>query len=195
MYYVRTIEDKVRLPPNLFKSNLREAITRLLRENYERRIFKELGFVIAVYDADVESEGLVIPGDASAYYKVRFEALTFLPHVNEVYNAEIKDLVDFGAFASIGPIQGLVHISQFGPDKFSHNKKLKKITSRSGKKSIKKGDKCVVKVSTVSLKSNINDTKIGLTMRSDGLGKDEWIEESKKKSPPPKKTEKTEDKK
>lgn len=183
MYYVKEIEDKVRVVPELFKEKTIDAVNRILRKEYERRVFKDFGVVLAVYDTEILSDGLVIPGDASAYYKVKFNALTFMPHVNEVYDAEIKDLVDFGAFASLGPLQGLVHISQIGNEKFYHNKKLKKISSKSGKRSLKKGDRAIVKVSTVSLKVNISDTKIGLTMRAPGLGKDEWKEEKKPKKP------------
>lgn len=179
MYYVKEIEDKVRVTPDLFKEKTKNAVNRILRNEYERRMFKDFGVVLAVFDTDILSDGLVIPGDAGAYYRVKFKALTFMPYINEVYETEIKDLVDFGAFASLGPLQGLVHISQIGNEKFFHNKKLKKISSKSGKKSVKKGDACLIKVSTVSLKMNMSDTKIGLTMRAPGLGKPEWFIEQK----------------
>jgi len=176
MYYVKEIEDKIRLPPDEFKSEREEVIARILREQYERRLFKELGFVISLFDVKISGDGLVIPGDGAAYYTVKFNLLTFMPYVNEVYYAEIKDLVDFGAFAGIGPIQGLIHISQLASEKFSYNKKAKKIVSRSGKLSVKKGDKCMVKISTVSMKATVADTRIGLTMRPQGLGRIEWVE-------------------
>ncbi|MFA5050284.1 MAG: DNA-directed RNA polymerase [Candidatus Micrarchaeia archaeon] len=183
MFYINEIEDKVRVTPEFFKEKPKEAITRILREEYERRVYRDLGVIIVVFDTVVEGDGLVIPGDASAYYDVKFKALTFMPYVNEVYETEIKDVVDFGAFCLLGPLQGLTHISQIGQDKFLFNKKLKKLSSKNGKRSIKKGDKGLVKISTVSLKSNISETKIGLTMRSPGLGKLEWIEEENEKKP------------
>lgn len=181
MFYVNEIEDKVRVTPEFFKEKPKEAITRILREEYERRVYRDLGVIVVVFDTEVQGDGLVIPGDAAAYYDVKFKALTFMPYVNEVYETEIKDIVDFGAFCSLGPIQGLAHISQIGQDKFMFNKKLKKLASKNGKKSLKKGDRGIVKISTVSLKSNISETKIGLTMRSPGLGKTEWVEEEKPK--------------
>ena len=110
MYYTKVIEDKVRVKPELFKEDIIKAINRILREEYERRIIKPLGMVLAVFDTELLSDGIIVPGDASAYYRVKFKVLTFVPYVNEVYEAEIKDLVDFGAFASIGPLQGLIHI-------------------------------------------------------------------------------------
>jgi len=193
MYYVKTIEDKVRVAPEFFKEKTPDAVQRILRDSYERRLFKELGIVLSVFNTEITSKGIVIPGDGAAYYTVKFNALTFTPMVNEVYDIDVVDLVDFGAFVSIGPIQGLVHISQISPEKFSCNKKLKKLVSKSGKKSVKKGDTYVAKVSTVSLKANISETKVGITMRPTGLGKPEWYEDTRKKVKP--KEEAKEDKK
>jgi DNA-directed RNA polymerase subunit E' len=181
MYYMNVVEDRVRVPPDMFGSKIEDAVLRILRDKYERRIFKDMGMVLVVDEAKVAGEGVVIPGDAGAYYSVKFNALSFLPVVNEVYKAEIKEIVEFGAFASIGPFQGLIHISQIGKDKYYYDKKSKALTSRAAKKSIKKGDMVLIKVSTVSLKPSIADTKIGLTMRPDGLGKEEWLEKAEKK--------------
>jgi DNA-directed RNA polymerase subunit E' len=191
MYYVKTINDRVRIPPNMFGSDIKDAMNSILRERYEGRIYKDMGIVLAVNNSKVLSEGVVIPGDGGAYYSVQFEALTFYPTVNEVYKAEIKEIVEFGAFSSIGPFQGLLHVSQIDREKFFYDKKSKTLGSKALKRNLKKGDEVLAKVSTVSLKSTSSDTKIGLTMRPDGLGKPEWLEE---KAAPPKKKEKAEKK-
>jgi len=193
MYYMKTLEDRIRVPPSLFGSQIEDAVQSILRDRYEGRIYKDLGVVLSVNNAKVVSEGLVIPGDSGAYYSVRFEALTFYPVVNEVYKAEIKEIVEFGAFASIGPFQGLLHVSQIDKEKFYYDKKSKTLGSKVLKRSIKKGDEVLVKVSTVSMKSTSSDTKIGLTMRPDGLGKPEWLEQKTKKAA--KKEDKKEEKK
>ncbi|MFH0884227.1 MAG: DNA-directed RNA polymerase [Candidatus Micrarchaeota archaeon] len=182
MYFMKTMEDRIRVPPSLFGSQIEDAVQSILRDRYEGRIFKDLGVVLSVNKAKVVSEGLVIPGDSGAYYTVQFEALTFYPVVNEVYKAEIKEIVEFGAFASIGPFQGLLHVSQIDKEKFYYDKKSKTLGSKVLKRSIKKGDEVLVKVSTVSMKSTSSDTKIGLTMRPDGLGKPEWLEQKAKKA-------------
>ncbi len=178
MYYELNAEDTVRVPPNMLVMNLNEAITKILREKYERRIFRELGMVIAIEDVKAEEQGAVIPGDGGIYYKVNFNAISFLPHVNEVFLGKVKEIVEFGAFASIGPLDGLIHISQIGNEKFFYDKKTKALSTKRGK-TLKTGDDIVLKVSTVSLKSTTSDTKIGLTMRSDGLGVSRWKKEKK----------------
>ncbi len=181
MYYLNKITDRVRVPPEMFGSKLEDAVLRLLRDRYERRIFKDMGIILSINDASISSAGIVIPGDAGAYYSVEFDALTFNPAINEVYKAEIKEIVEFGAFASIGPFQGLIHISQIGREKYYYDKKSKALTSKVARKGVKKGDIVLVKVSTVSLKPTTTDTKIGLSMRPDGLGKEEWLVKDEQK--------------
>jgi len=180
MYYMKTIEDKIQVPPAMFGSDLEDAVVNLLRKKFERRIYKDIGIVLSIDSAEIANDGVVLPGDSEVYYNVSFEALTFLPQVNEVYQAEVKEIVEFGAFASVGPLQGLLHVSQLGSDKFYYDKKAKTLGAKSEKKVVKKADDLLIKVSTVSLKSTYADTKIGLTMRPDGLGKQEWMDEKKK---------------
>jgi DNA-directed RNA polymerase subunit E' len=192
MYHIKTIADRVRVPASMFGSEMEDAVRTILRDRYEGRIFKELGIVLSVDNPTVLSEGLVIPGDSGAYFTVQFEALTFYPVVNEVYRAEVKEIVEFGAFASIGPFQGLLHVSQIDKEKFYYDKKAKTLGSKVLKRTIKKGDEIIVKVSTVSMKATSADTKIGLTMRPDGLGKPEWLEQKAGKKEKPKKEEKKE---
>ena len=191
MYNIKTIEDRIRVPPEMFGSELEDAVQRILRERYEGRIYKDMGIVLSIDKPKVLTEGTVIPGDSGAYYTVSFEALTFIPVVNEVYRAEVKEIVEFGAFASIGPFQGLLHVSQIGKEKYYYDKKSKTLSSREAGRNVKKGDEVLVKVSTVSLKSTSSDTQIGLTMRPDGLGKPEWL---KPKKAAPAKAEKSEKK-
>ncbi len=187
MYYKTTVEEKVRLPPKLLAMKLNDAVTKMLREKYERRIVRDLGLVIAVEDVDVGGDGAVIPGDGGIYYDAKFDAITFMPYVNEVYNGEVKEIVEFGAFASIGPLDALIHISQIGNEKYMYDKKSKSLTTRKGS-SLKKGDKVTVKISTVSLRATTSDTKIGLTMRADGLGPEKEKRAAKKaKAAKPKK--------
>ena len=178
MYYELKAEDTVRVPPSMLVMKLKDAITKILREKYERRLFRDLGMIVAVEDVDVGEQGTVIPGDGGIYYKVQFNALSFLPHVNEVFAGQVREIVEFGAFASIGPLDGLVHISQIGNEKFFYDKKTKALSTKRGT-TLKKGDGVLLKVSTVSLKGTTTDTKIGLTMRSEGLGVMRWEKEKK----------------
>lgn len=171
MYKIVTFAESVRVPPNLFGMKIPEAALQMLREQYERTVNRELGVVVALMEARVEGEGRIIPGDGAAYFDVRCDALVFSPEVNEVIDGEVTEIVEFGAFVRLGPIDGLVHVSQIANDYFTYDKRNGYLVGRETKKVLKKGDKVRAKIATVSLKDSIPASKIALTMRPEGLGK------------------------
>jgi DNA-directed RNA polymerase subunit E' len=182
MYFVLTCKDKVRLPAQYFSMKLEDSLSQILREKYERRIDKDAGMVLALWNVKPDGDGVVIAGDNAAYYDVNFDVLAYHPLVNEIVETEVSEIVEFGAFLQLGPMEGLVHLSQIANDFLTYNKKTASFTGRESKKTLKKGDHVFAKISTVSMKSSIPETKVGLTMRPDGLGKDEWL--SAKKAAP-----------
>ncbi len=174
MYYEVTLVDRVRVPPRMFEMERDEAIRHLLQEKYARTIQRDFGFVIEVLSAKALSKGIVIPGDPNIYYDVEFKLLVFSLEVNEVFKGKVSEVMEFGAFVNIGPFEGLLHVSQIGREKFIYNKRSKSLSDPKGKLVLKKGDTVFVKCSTVSMRSS-SDVKISLTMRDDGLGKEEWL--------------------
>jgi DNA-directed RNA polymerase subunit E' len=95
--------------------------------------------------------------------------------MQELCLGRIKDILDFGAFLTIGPIEGMIHLSQSMDDYVSFSKE-KTLQGRDSKRSLKIGDTCRARVVAVSYKDLANP-KIALTMRQVGLGKLEWIPE------------------
>ena len=181
MYRVSTISDMVRVPPQYFSAEINSTIVNLLREKYERRVDKDLGIVLSLWNVKDVSEGTVIPGDGASYHKVTFDALSFMPEVNEVFEGDVSEVVDFGVFVRMGPLDGLVHLSQITNDFLSFDKKSQAFIGKESKKTLKKGDPVRAKISTVSLKGTITETRTGLTMRPEGLGKLEWIVKKQEK--------------
>ena len=121
------------------------------------------------------SDGHILPGDPSTHHDVTFDLLTFRIKLEEVVVGEVSETLDFGGFVRIGPIDGLVHLSQITSDFVSFDRKTNTFTSKNTGKSLKKGDKVYAKISTISMKGTTKDAKIALTMRPEGLGKLEWI--------------------
>lgn len=172
---------------------LEDSLSQILREKYERRIDKDAGIVLALWNVKPDGDGVVIAGDNAAYYNVAFDVLAYHPLVNEIVETDVSEIVEFGAFLQLGPMEGLVHLSQIANDFLTYNKKTASFTGRESKKNLKKGDHVFAKISTVSMKGSIPETKVGLTMRPDGLGKDEWL--SAKKAAPEETEKKKEGKK
>jgi DNA-directed RNA polymerase subunit E' len=135
--------------------------------------------VIDVSQVDDIREGIIIPGDGASYYETEFELLTFKPELQEVVPGKIKDIADFGAFFTLGPTEGMIHVSQTMDD-FVSFAKDKVLTGKQTKRALKVGDKCKARIIAVSYKDPTNP-KLGLTMRQPGLGKLEWIKEDTQK--------------
>ncbi|MFH1439404.1 MAG: DNA-directed RNA polymerase [Candidatus Woesearchaeota archaeon] len=180
MYYKLKIEDHIRVSPRLFGDDTNSAIQKQIREKFDGYISKELGTVIDVSDIDKAEQGIVIPGDGAAYYKTTFNLLTFKPDLQEVVFGKVKDIADFGAFLSIGPIDGMIHISQTMDDFVSFSKD-KVLLGKESKRSLKTGDVCRARIIAISYKDPSNP-KLGMTMRQHGLGKVDWIDEEEKKT-------------
>jgi DNA-directed RNA polymerase subunit E' len=178
MFYKIQIKDHIRVPPKLFSLSRQESVLNRIKAEYDGYISKDLGIVIDVSKVNEIREGIIIPGDGASYYETEFELLTFRPELQEVLPGRIKDIADFGAFVSIGPIEGMIHISQTMDD-FVSFAKDKVLTGKDSKRSLKVGDKCRTRIIAVSFKDPTSP-KLGLTMRQPGLGKLEWIEEDQK---------------
>jgi DNA-directed RNA polymerase subunit E' len=189
MFYKVKLKDHIRVAPDKFGLGLRQAIVSEVKNKYAGFISKDLGMVIDVSDLDHIGDGVIIPGDGAAYYDTSFELLTFEPEVQEVVKGKIKEIAEFGVFFSMGPIDGMIHISQTMNDFVSFSKD-KVLQGKDGKRSLKINDQCRARIIAVSYKDLANP-KLGLTMRQAGLGKEEWIDqdllkESKEPSSEPK---------
>jgi len=97
--------------------------------------------------------------------------------------AKVIDLTAFGAFLRFGPIDGLVHVSQVTDDFMSYNDKVGILAGKTSKKTLKKGDIVTARIIAISVKDNVTESKINLTMRQTGLGREDWYKEEKDKKP------------
>ncbi len=175
MFYKTELKDHIRVPPNLFNLPLEDAVVKRIKTKYSGYISKDLGIVIDVSGVKEIGEGIIIPGDGASYYDVAFELLTYKPEMQEIVVGKIKDIAEFGAFINIGPIDGMIHISQTMDDFVSFSKD-KTLTGKESKRILKVGDICRARIIAVSFKDVLNP-KLGLTMRQSGLGRPDWIKE------------------
>ncbi|MEK7790076.1 MAG: DNA-directed RNA polymerase, partial [Deltaproteobacteria bacterium] len=171
---------------------LEEAITKRVKAKYSGFISKDLGIVIDVAGVKEIGEGVIIAGDGASYYNTSFELLAFKPEMQEIVLGNIKDIAEFGAFINIGPIDGMIHISQTMDDFVSFSKD-KTLSGKESKRSLRVNDICRARIIAVSFKDVLNP-KLGLTMRQQGLGRLDWIKEEPEEKAP-KKEEAKEEKK
>ena len=175
MYQIIEIEDTVRVPPGMFGDALEKVLRQLLAEKYEGKLDRDIGSIVLVIDAKTDGIGKVIPGDGAAYYDAIFKALIYKPELQEVIDGDVIEIVEFGAFVRLGPLDGLVHVSQIADDFLNYDSKGSRFVGKASKKTLEEGDKVRARIVTISLKK-AKENKIGLTMRQPGLGKFEWLE-------------------
>lgn len=174
MFYIVEVKDHVRVEPKLFGLPTVEAVEKQLRESFKDYYNKELGKVVSVIEILEVGKGILIPGDGAAYYDSRFKLLVFRPELHEPVYGKVSEITNFGAFIDMGPMRGMIHISQTMDDYVSFSKD-EALLGKNSKRTLKVGDLCLARVVAISHKGD--EPKIGLTMRQPGLGKLEWIKE------------------
>ncbi len=180
MYEIVTLKESVRVPPKFLEEDTAESVKKALQESIEGTLDKDIGVLLCVTEVKDISDGNIIAGDGAVYYDTSFDALVYRPELHEVSDGEVIDVVEFGIFVRLGPLDGLVHVSQIA-DEFMNFSKEGILTGKSGTHLIRVGDRVRARLVTLSLKQTSSSSKIGLTMKQPGLGKTEWLEEERKK--------------
>ncbi len=179
MFYVVEVEDYVRVEPKLFGLKTSDAVAKQLQETYSDYHDKEIGEVIGVISVLEVGNGVIIPGDGSAYYKTKFKLIVWKPENQELVYGIIDEITNFGAIMNLGVMKGIIHISQTMDDYVTFST-TGTLLGKDSKKILKKKDACLARIVALSYKGE--NPKIGLTMRQPGLGKLEWIQDEKKKA-------------
>jgi len=180
MFYKTELKDHIRVNPRYLGEKIETAILKSIKQKFVGYIDPDLGIVVDVLELSEVKEGVIIPGDGAPFYESIFEVITFRPELQEVVLTKVRDIADFGAFMNLGPIDGMIHISQTMDDFVSFSKD-KALQGKETNRSLKVNDLCRARIIANSFK-DVTNPKLGLTMRQEGLGKLEWLKENKTKA-------------
>ena len=196
MYAIVKVEDTIRIPPERFGEDIDTVVEEIVQKTFEGTMRKDHGLIVVADNIETVGEGIVIHGDGALYQRVTFEALTFKPELQEIIDGIVCEIVEFGAFCHIGPLDALIHMSQIMNDYVEIDSEAEMIVGKEKKQTLKTGDSIRARVVSVSLNElSARESKIGLTMRQPALGSHEWLKASpvekdkKKKKEPTKKNE------
>ena len=190
MYRLIKIKTKIKVPPTRFGMEVEKSVKESIAEAYEGNFDRRFGMGLVVTKVEEIGEGQIIPEDASVHYPVTFELLAFKPEMHEIVIGDVIDNTEFGSFIRIGPVDGLVHVSQLMNDYVSFDEKNSIFLGKQSKKTLKEGDPIRGKIISVAMMPG-KENKIGLTMRQPDLGAFHWIEQDKKKDKKPSKASET----
>jgi len=195
MYRIVRREDTVRIPPDRLGDDVETVVNELAHTGFEGK-FDKGQLTVLVTNISPVGVGRIIHGDGAVYQKVNYEALVFRPEIQEVVLGSICEVLKFGAFVHIGPLDGLLHISQIMDDRVEVNEASNRLIGKDTKKELKVGDLVRARIVAISINERTpRESKIGLTMRQPGLGKVEWLTEDRdRKEDKAKKPEKKEKK-
>ncbi|CCC81265.1 DNA-directed RNA polymerase [Thermoproteus tenax] len=181
-------EDYIRVPPSDFNKPLEDVALGQLRSKYEGKSFRDLGYVVAVLDAKVNREGVIIFGDGATYHKAIFHILTFMPLDGEVVHGIVESAREVGVMVRIGPVLGFINkIHLMDEPNVLFDASTKSFIGERTKKKLSIGDVVrarITGISYVAQKEGVDlALRITMTMRMPGLGKLEWLKEKKGKKP------------
>lgn len=181
MFAEYEVVEWVGLPPETVMEggDIDAAALKKLRDSMEGLFDSELGIIVAVESAKVESEGYSLPisGDPNIYFLVRYKVLTFEPVLHEVVKGVVRDVREQGIFVDLGPVDGFVHRHQIIDENVELSVDKRGFKSVESNKTVEIGDHVrarIVQISAVAGRSP-RSLRIGMTMRQPYLGKEEWI--------------------
>ncbi len=181
MYLKTRLVDTVRIDPEQLGLPIMAAVGRALRDKLEGQIDKKLGALVAILDVVDIGDGRILFGDGGVYYEATFDALMYKPIMQEVTEGVVVEVVEFGVFIGVGPLDGLIHVSQLTDDFVSYDGKSNRLVFKESGRAVTEGDKLRARIVAVSLNErDPHESRIGLTMRQPALGKLEWLEETAK---------------
>ena len=196
MYRMIQKRNTVRIPPEELGGDLDSVVKRHTRTNFEGKMDKRKYLTVVATNIKRVGDGRIVHGDGGVYQEVVYDALVFKPDLQEIVEGFVCEVVEFGAFVRIGPLDALLHISQIMDDHMDVDLGNHRIIGKETKRDLKLGDRVIARIVTVSLnEQNPRESKIGLTMRQPGLGKLEWLDDERgivrktKKKPKDKKKE------
>jgi DNA-directed RNA polymerase subunit E' len=176
MYKRVRLKDTVEVPPRNLADVTEERVQALLQDKLEGRMDEDVGSVVSVVEIHDIGDGAVLPNRPGVYYEAEFDAITYDPDMQEVVDGTVVEVVEFGAFVGIGPIDGLLHVSQISDEYLAYDGENQQLSSSESNATLGVDDAVRVRIVTKSIdERNPRDSKIGLTAKQPGLGKHEWL--------------------
>ena len=184
MYMVTEAQRIIRIPPEHLGEDINAIVGGLASEQFEGMLLEDRSISVLVLRDTMEPEGdgRIVHGDGAVYQAVKFKQLVFQPRDNEVVEGTVRDVTNFGAFVTFGPLDGLIHISQIMDERVDIDSANGRLVGKESGRTLSVGDHVRARIVSIDFnEKHVEDSRIGLTMRQPGLGRLEWIDEDERK--------------
>ncbi len=181
MYKRVRLKDTVEVPPEELGDVSPNLVKRLLQDKLEGRMDEEVGSVVSVTEVHDIGEGRSCR-TTRGLLRGRLRRRHVRPQMQEVVDGTVVEVVEFGAFVGIGPVDGLLHVSQISDEYLAFDRENQQLASNESNRTLGVEDAVRARIVTKSIdERNPRDSKIGLTAKQPGLGKHGWLEEEHEK--------------
>ena len=176
-----------RIPPEKLSGDYLKAVSDVAKTSIEGRLIdleeqnyqNQKAFIISVLSVEPIGEGTIVHGDGGVYQSIKYNALGYLPEMQEIVDGFVTSVKEFGAFIRFGPFEGLLHKSQIMDDRIDMDESQNRLVGKDTNKDIRIGDQVRVRIVMLNLSSSsVRDRRIGFTMKQPGLGKLQWLQAS-----------------
>jgi DNA-directed RNA polymerase subunit E' len=171
MFMVSRISDVIRIPPDRMGEPLEKVSRDILNEKYAGLYDRDLGIIIGAFDLEIDPIGRMIHNDAGTYHNAEMSVLSFKPMLQEVVEAPVIDIKDFGIFVRLGPVDGFIHKSQISDEYVEYDPTRPCFILRDSNRLIEIGDMVRARIVALSFSPERREVRIQLTMRQPYLGK------------------------
>ena len=172
MYMKVQREDVVRIPPERLGEDIDALARELTRSTLEGRVGADKSLTLIASNIERVGEGRIVHGDGAVYQSVKYDAVVFVPQLQEIVDGSVVEILKFGAFIRFGPLDGLLHISQVMDDRVDVDEENQRLIGKDTKRDLRVNDRVRTRIVAVSLNERApRESKIGLTMRQPSLAK------------------------
>ena len=177
MYSIIHKMNPIRIPAEDLGESYHSSMEKITKETFEGKMDEKKFLTIIAFDIKTMGDGRVVHGDGGVYQKVEYDALAFKPYLHELVRGYVSQVIEYGAFIRIGPVDALLHISQIMDDKVHVDIGSQRLIGKETKQELGIGDEVIARIVNIKFNERIpSESQIGLTMRQEGLGKVDWLE-------------------
>lgn len=144
------VEEKIPIPSECFNGDIKQNIYKKVCERFEKKCFKEYGYVVKVYDNIQIGDNTLSTHSSVCYFNVNFTIKTLKPEPNKKYEGIITIVIPNGIFLEIeGIMKVLVPLAKLEGYTYKDSSFIS-----SNKKVLKKGMTLTVIMDKIRFENN-----------------------------------------
>src|SRR3990172_8480041 len=97
-------EDVVRIPPERLGGGIDAPARGRPRTTLEGRVGVDRSLTLIASNIERVGEGRIVHGDGAVYQTVKYDAVVFVPQLQEIIDGTVVEILKFGAFIRFGPL-------------------------------------------------------------------------------------------